>query len=44
VTSGLTALEDDLGVEVTDTAARLPLASGIYTHARHETDPVVTRP
>jgi hypothetical protein len=44
VTSGLTALEDDLGVEVTDTAARLPLASGINTHLRHDPDPVVTKP
>jgi hypothetical protein len=44
VTSGLTALEDDLGVEVTDTAARLPLASPINTHPRHDSDLVATKP
>ena len=39
VTSGLTAREDDLGSEVTDTAARLPLGPGVGGHRRHKSGP-----
>lgn len=36
VTSGLTAREDDLGSEVTDTAARLPLGPHRDAHPGHK--------